>query len=189
MTSKPENQNDRKSRQTPSAPLGQRGPIDGDTRILGLRENSPSKKSVALKPDNVSKKTHMDQGKAALLSDLMNTAAQLEAEDLVELNRRARRLRFKQGREAGEAEVEQILADPARRPPKYRDRRSTDNVISFINREYGQRQLLEGFLTLHRLRAYDSTLESELRRFRRANPGGDDVNIPGAVDRNYAPRV
>lgn len=60
MTSKPESRNDRKSGRTPSAPLGLGGPLDGDTRIPGLRDDPPAKKRVAYKSPYVPKKPHME---------------------------------------------------------------------------------------------------------------------------------
>lgn len=126
-------------------------------------------------------KQHMS-AREEVLQDIFEKAGHLTDDELHEIQRRVGRMIFMHGREEEEAKILAILAHPEQRPPKFKDRRPGEDVVSFLKSEYGPRGLLNGYLTRKILRDFDATCEGELSRFIRANGEVPELNIPKAIN-------
>lgn len=140
----------------------------------------PDGATVANKPRNVPLLPQMEVY-GPDFAEIFRKLTELNEVELADIRRRIDRYVFMKGRPEEEAKILRKLASTDA-PPKFKDRRSDDDVISFIRREYGNRDLLNGFLTRKILRDYDVTCEAELSRYVRHHELPADIKIPKAIN-------
>lgn len=157
MTSKPESRSDRKSGRTPSTPVGLGGPIDGDTRIPGLRDNPPAKKGVAYKSPYVPKKTHMESRLREEFRKSVRTLFVNMSEEQVDAY-------VEEGfkLDAGALRAATFLAKSRAQPDRpllYSERPPGMKFEEFMRHEYAEKGLLaDPSFTLNSLRKIDKDL-------------------------------
>lgn len=154
-------------------------------RVIDLRPgaNPPAGKAPVVafnQPAELLLKGMRHEQRKALIEEFFAAAERLTEAEFRLLIKEAKRLPFERGRAPGVDHVENVLGDPELSPPKYVNRKPSDDVFSFLRREYGDRGLLKGYLTRARLRLYDATLVDVLYNAIRSTPLPPDINIPPA---------